>query len=1134
MGTGYGGRQRHDSQNPTESAWHNSKNFKSNGRNLSSPRAFTKNKNEKETTDKGMRNRDVLPNTPATFSGFVQSIGIGLTVAFGGLVFAISFATLVFDGPDAPAGALAAGASFVLWGGAATALIVAARSSLPAIAEVQDGPSAIFAVMAAAIYGTEGIEETAKLPTLEAAIVLTTVATGLLMSTLGQYKLGNIVRLLPSPVTGGFLAGTGWVLSAGAFKVLSGGLPLSLENLKIFFIGGKAHSFEQLMFVGVPGILLGITLAVGNRRIGKFWVVPACLSGGVGLYFTVLSALGISKEDALTRGYLLGPFPEMNPTRRFGFFLDSSVGDALSLSGKAADAAQQGLFGTSFNPLLLHPETLLNKVRWDVVMDQAPGAVAVFGLSTLGVLLITSAVELSTERDGDANDELKAVGLANVVSGLGGGFVGYHSLSSTQIAHGMGSTSRVPGATCAIAYVAALFVGPAPLAYVPSALIGGLLLFIGSSFLYEWVVEGRERLPKSEYAVVLLIVVTVASQGYIAGVAAGVLGAAAVFVSDYSKVPVVRSRLRLGQLGGVRSSAPRIRKEVDVINKRGQRTFGAKLQGFLFFATSYKVLEQIQEAHEVLLLQSEAISSGTSLTGSMDEGFGTNPNSAQRKYPYGPNGLSHIILDFSAVVGVDGSAIAVFEKMRRWAKREGVTLVLCDCDRVELARVLDITLSGEAQPTFAFVDRPSFGVGKNGNKNVLLPPNLSGLAEDVGDGLVACDVNGIVVQTTDLDAALRFTEASLLYLEAEEVAARAECEMEGGSIGDWSPGDSFYDEDEENMEASRYFTFNDVCESVCQTKDEYVAFRAAWEPVVFTENSVVCERGEVADRIYWIENAVVVVETGGRVTEDVFLSDADSSIDDGDESGSDDNNDSPEKETSNNTYENTAVDPSGGVKTGVTAAVTAVTAAVTAVTATTNPELTQAINPAELTQQALAVSGAAGTVVESSGQSVIAAAAAGAASLAGAAGNLRERLSNKGGDDEDSAGERTSDEGSIDEGSDSGTTDEEPTASTTDQSTTDTEKATEIANANRASYGISVTQDFMGAVGFYRRGGVGKVRFGRIVVREPGDGYMLTSEALDELEDSHPKLALRLHKLMAGTLANQVVSRNKLITQFVK
>ena len=49
---------------------------------------------------------------------------------------------------------------------------------------------------------------------------------------------------------------------------------------------------------------------------------------------------------------------------------------------------------------------------------------AVIGLSVLGVLLITSAVEMSTERDGDANDELLAAGAANVASGLGGGFVG--------------------------------------------------------------------------------------------------------------------------------------------------------------------------------------------------------------------------------------------------------------------------------------------------------------------------------------------------------------------------------------------------------------------------------------------------------------------------------------------------------------------------------------------------------------------------------------------------------------------------------------------------------------------------------------------------------------------------------------
>ena len=61
---------------------------------------------------------------------------------------------------------------------------------------------------------------------------------------------------------------------------------------------------------------------------------------------------------------------------------------------------------------------------------------------------------------------------------------------------------------------------------------------------------------------VVLIVVTVASQGYLAGVVAGILGAAVVFVSDYSRVQIVRARLQVGGRGGIRSSAARTRSEV--------------------------------------------------------------------------------------------------------------------------------------------------------------------------------------------------------------------------------------------------------------------------------------------------------------------------------------------------------------------------------------------------------------------------------------------------------------------------------------------------------------------------------------------------------------------------------------------
>ena len=58
--------------------------------------------------------------------------------------------------------------------------------------------------------------------------------------------------------------------------------------------------------------------------------------------------------------------------------------------------------------------------------------------------------------------------------------------------------------------------------------------------------------------------------------------------------------------------------------------------------------------------------------------------------------LTHVLLDFQSVVGVDGRAIAVFEKLRRFAAREGVVLVLSGLgDRPELRRLTRIALYGE-------------------------------------------------------------------------------------------------------------------------------------------------------------------------------------------------------------------------------------------------------------------------------------------------------------------------------------------------------------------------------------------------------------------------------------------------------
>jgi SulP family sulfate permease len=49
-----------------------------------------------------------------------------------------------------------------------------------------------------------------------AAVVLVTLITGLFLCGLGWLRLGNLIRYIPYPVIGGFLAGSGW------FAVASG------------------------------------------------------------------------------------------------------------------------------------------------------------------------------------------------------------------------------------------------------------------------------------------------------------------------------------------------------------------------------------------------------------------------------------------------------------------------------------------------------------------------------------------------------------------------------------------------------------------------------------------------------------------------------------------------------------------------------------------------------------------------------------------------------------------------------------------------------------------------------------------------------------------------------------------------
>ena len=343
---------------------------------------------------------------------------------------------------------------------------------------------------------------------------------------------------------------------------------------------------------------------------------------------------------------------------------------------------------------------------------------------------------------------------------------------------------------------------------------------------------------------------------------------------------------------------------------------------------------------------------------------------------------------------------------------------------------MTITLYGEGRPTFAFVDRV--------DDDAVISPSLQGL--NVSGGILASDESGRVVQARDLNDALRFTEDSMIWSAWMDLMNGWEGrEEEGTAPGVLAgPREAYGREDEAELS-----TFDDVVATVCSSPEEEAVFRGAWTPAEYKEGEVLCVRGEAADRIFWVEDAVLRVDFRSF---------------DGPPEASD------------------VMDASREATVSSEAVIDAVMETITV--------------------------------------------------------GRDEAERHKGGLLRSVTGDEASPPGT--KGSSDGSNGSKSSSSSTSSSAKERAGKEEDDDEEELSPALSVqfTRDFMGAVGFYCQGGFGKVRFGRIVVEKSGGGFVLTESDVAALEEEHPAVAMKLHRVMAGTLANQVISRNKLITQY--
>jgi SulP family sulfate permease len=621
-------------------------------------------------------------------SSLVASLITGALIAVLSLTMSTALATLVYG--TALEQYLDKAISLGILSSLAMAGMALLFGSLPgAWVQLQDAPAAILSGAAAAIVAAHELTtangvaapSASTFMTVVALASIAAVATGALFLVFGLFRLGRLVRFLPYPVIGGFMAGTGWLLLVGGMNVMSG-VRFSGSYLADLFAPGTLVRW-------LPGLLFSVVILIVTRLSTHVLVWPLLLGGGGALFYLAMALTGGSVAGWQTLGHLLGPFP------------------ATSLIGAVRPAD-------------------LALVDWSLLAAHLPIVATVAGFALLAILLNATAIELVADRRIDLNRELRIVGLGNLLSGALGGSVGYHTASLTTLNYKVGTGSKVSGIVAWLLMVSVLLFGATLFNYMPKAIVGGTIAFLGLAFLYDWLVVSLRRLSTLEYSIVVIILLVVAAVGFLPGVAVGLVLTVALFVVSYSRVDAVRHSLNGSDL---RSRVKRSSHERALLDEAGQSVLILQLQGFLFFGTANSVLERID-----------------------------------RRTKAGPP-LDCVILDFRRVTGIDASAVLVVRTLARSSASRGYSLVLTEISPTVATQLERRGLPTEAAATFRVLDSLDDALEFSEERR------LSTAAPDVAQ-LAAADPLGTALAGSDIDRDSLLPYLNRLTLGAGEALVR--------------------------------------------------------------------------------------------------------------------------------------------------------------------------------------------------------------------------------------------------------------------------------------------------------------------------------------------------------------------------
>ena len=465
--------------------------------------------------------------------------------AIPGLAHALTLGLLAFAplGPEHADIGLRAGFAAGIFGGLAATV----RSGTPLPAT---GARASTSLILAGFVATLAAD-----PALGAAgafglAVLCVAASGVLQILFGVLRLGSVAKFVPYPVLGGFMTGVAILIALSQVPHILGLAP-----------GAVAKPAREWLAAAQP-----LTAWVAIATAAIIWLVgwrwkraPAALIGlvaGTGVYYLTRFAF---PDGAL--GPVVGAISGVLP-------LPTAFADVAELARQPAAA------------------------RHLPALAAAAAVIAIIG--SLDSLLAAAAIDAAAGTRHRANRELVAQGLGNIVSAAFGGAP--VALSPTRAIPAW----RAGGRTRAIGYIAAgllafvLVAGTAALAYLPLAVLGGVMLTVAWGLVDAWTRGIVRRLAAGERdptlvwsaAMVVLVAAITVLVNFVVAVVIGVFLSMALFIATMN-----RSLVRAVHDGTVRTSR-RIYGPEETLRLAAERRRIklVELEGAIFFGSAERLV----------------------------------------------------------------------------------------------------------------------------------------------------------------------------------------------------------------------------------------------------------------------------------------------------------------------------------------------------------------------------------------------------------------------------------------------------------------------------------------------------------------------------------------------------------------